>query len=142
MIYLMSDIHGCYAKYLAMLKKINFSDEDTLYILGDVVDRGDQPIKVLFDMMKRPNVIPILGNHEYAFKKSVETIPYHCKKNDFMPEMDEDAFQILSMWVFDGGDVTLDKYLALSTDEKHKVLEYLDTFKKHIEITVNDKIIC
>ena len=40
MIYVMSDIHGCYEKYRQMLDLIRFCEEDTLYILGDVVDRG------------------------------------------------------------------------------------------------------
>ena len=47
-----------------MLEKIRFSDNDILYILGDVVDRGPEPAKILLDMMKRPNVVPLLGNHE------------------------------------------------------------------------------
>ena len=38
MIYVMSDLHGCYDKYERMLKKISFSKDDILYILGDVVD--------------------------------------------------------------------------------------------------------
>ena len=29
-----------------LLKKINFSFEDELYILGDVVDRGPEPISI------------------------------------------------------------------------------------------------
>ena len=49
MIYVMSDIHGCYEKYLKMLNKIKFSSDDTLYILGDVVDRGPEGMKALLD---------------------------------------------------------------------------------------------
>ncbi len=64
LIYVISDLHGCYEKYLQMLEKIAFSSSDSLYILGDVVDRGDDGIKILQDMMKRRNVIPIMGNHE------------------------------------------------------------------------------
>lgn len=40
MIYVMSDIHGCYEKYRAMLKAIKFAEDDALYVLGDVLDRG------------------------------------------------------------------------------------------------------
>ena len=65
MIYVMSDIHGCYDAYLEALKKIDFKDEDTLYILGDVIDRGKQSIELLQDMMCRNNVYPLIGNHEY-----------------------------------------------------------------------------
>ena len=53
MIYVMSDLHGEYDKYLAMLKKIKFSDADELYILGDVVDRGKKPVEILQDMSMR-----------------------------------------------------------------------------------------
>ena len=64
MIYVMSDLHGEYDKYLAMLKKIKFSDADELYILGDVVDRGKKPVEILQDMSMRHNVFPIMGNHD------------------------------------------------------------------------------
>ena len=63
MIYVMSDLHGCYDKYMQMLEKIKFSSNDTLYILGDIIDREDNGIKILLDIMKRSNVIPLLGNH-------------------------------------------------------------------------------
>ena len=42
--YIIADIHGCYNEYINLLKKIKFTDKDTLYILGDVVDRGPEPI--------------------------------------------------------------------------------------------------
>lgn len=63
--YIVSDIHGCYDAYKALLEKIHFSDGDELYVLGDVVDRGPEPIKVLQDIMRRHNVTLILGNHDF-----------------------------------------------------------------------------
>ena len=39
-----------------MLKKIQFSDNDVLYILGDLIDRGPDGIKIIQDVMKRNNV--------------------------------------------------------------------------------------
>ena len=47
MIYVTSDIHGQYNMFLKLLSMIEFSDSDTLYILGDVVDRGSEPIRIL-----------------------------------------------------------------------------------------------
>lgn len=49
--------------YINMLEKINFKDSDMLYILGDILDRGSHPIKIILDLMKRPNVEVIAGNH-------------------------------------------------------------------------------
>ena len=51
MTYVMSDIHGMYDKYAKILRKIDFKESDILYVIGDVVDRGEAPMKVLFDMM-------------------------------------------------------------------------------------------
>ena len=47
MIYAMSDLHGCYEKYIQMVEMIRFKSEDTLYVLGDVVDRGEDGVKIL-----------------------------------------------------------------------------------------------
>ena len=41
----MSDIHGCCKKYCAMLEIIGFGANDTLYVLGDVLDRGQADSK-------------------------------------------------------------------------------------------------
>lgn len=60
----MSDIHGEYDRYMAMLDLIQFSEQDTLYILGDVIDRKPGGIEILQDIMRRPNVHMIIGNHE------------------------------------------------------------------------------
>ena len=56
MTFVMSDIHGEYQKHLKMLEKINFSDNDTLYILGDMIDRGPQSAELLIDIFSRKNV--------------------------------------------------------------------------------------
>lgn len=50
--YVMSDIHGNYRAYKAMLEKINFNREDMLYILGDILDRGPNPIRIILDLME------------------------------------------------------------------------------------------
>lgn len=64
MIYCISDIHGDYARYKAMLEHIGFSDTDTLYVIGDVIDRHPAGVDILLDIMDRPNVKMLLGNHE------------------------------------------------------------------------------
>ena len=46
-----------------MLDKIHFSDVDTMHILGDVIDRNPDGFEILKDILVRPNMIMILGNH-------------------------------------------------------------------------------
>ena len=65
--YVTSDLHGYpLEKFKAMLKRAKFSKEDTLYILGDVIDRNsDGGVDILRFIIDKPNNIKfILGNHE------------------------------------------------------------------------------
>ena len=55
--YVITDIHGEYDKFTTLLEKIDLKDMDTLYILGDVVDRGPNPVKTLLKLMEMPNVV-------------------------------------------------------------------------------------
>ena len=64
MIYCMSDLHGERALFERMLELIRFSDGDRLYIIGDVIDRGEDGIRILQDIMKRGNIFLFIGNHE------------------------------------------------------------------------------
>lgn len=75
MIYTVSDLHGCLEDWQTLLNTIHFSDQDTMFVLGDCVDLGPDPIGLLHDMMERPNVFPTLGNHELSFVRSVQTLP-------------------------------------------------------------------
>ena len=126
MIYVMSDIHGTYEKYLQMLEKIEFSDEDILYILGDVCDRGPQPMEVLLDMMSRSNVFPIMGNHDfmalYLLRKLNVTITEENAVNHLSTE---DISNILS-WIEEGGNTTIGGFQKLSVSQREAVLEYIE----------------
>lgn len=57
-VYVISDLHGYpLKKFINLLDKSGFSDNDFLYILGDVVDRsGDGGIEILCWMLRQPNV--------------------------------------------------------------------------------------
>ena len=64
MIYVLSDIHGQRRRFDSIMKQINLQPEDTLYVLGDVIDRNPDGIKILRQLMAMPNVKLLLGNHE------------------------------------------------------------------------------
>ena len=62
--YVISDIHGQFDALMKMLEKIDFSEEDELYILGDVIDRGPKSMECIKWIMEQDNVLALLGNHE------------------------------------------------------------------------------
>ena len=75
--YVVSDIHNDYQKFCELLKMIEFSKEDKLFILGDLFDRSDynpNPVDLYFKVMELGNNCFIIrGNHDewlaaYIFK--------------------------------------------------------------------------
>lgn len=66
MIYVMSDIHGRKDLFDKMLDKINLNSDDTLFILGDMIDRGGDlsVLSEVIKLQKKGICIPIRGNHE------------------------------------------------------------------------------
>ena len=71
--YVVSDIHGNYELLVKLLKKINFSEDDALFVLGDVIDKGkdvQKLLNLLFGEL-RDNSVVLAGNHEYELIKLV-----------------------------------------------------------------------
>ncbi len=135
--YVMSDIHGEYKKYLKMLEEIDFCDEDTLFVLGDVVDRGAKPMKVLQDMMSRANVYPLMGNHDLVALSVLPKINAELSKGNeiFSNELSE----IIKVWYEDGGLSTIAGFCDLDDDERADIIDYLGEFSLYEVVDIEDK---
>ena len=56
--YVVSDIHGLYDKFKKACEALDLvNGTDHLYILGDVIDRGKEGIRILEEIMENPHVI-------------------------------------------------------------------------------------
>ena len=64
MTYVIYDIHGNLRLYREIMEQINLQPEDTIYVLGDVIDRHPDGITILEELMAMPNAKLLLGNHE------------------------------------------------------------------------------
>lgn len=122
MIYCVSDIHGCYEQLEQMLDKIGFSGEDLLYILGDVVDRGESPVKCLSFAMNTKNVKMLMGNHEYMML------------NALRHDMGFDNW-----YGRNGGSVTLEQLNALEKGEAEKLLSFSAALPYFYELELNGR---
>lgn len=129
MIYCVSDIHGEYERFQALLSKLHLGNHDRLYVLGDVVDRGQRPMEVLLDMMARPNVLPLMGNHEFMFLRCVRALLREGGPS-------EEEMQDLSRWQNDGGKPTLSGFLGLSSERRQAVWAYLGRFQPYAAVEV------
>lgn len=134
MIYVMSDLHGCYELYIKMLEKINFGKDDTLYILGDVIDRGHDGIKILLDMMKRENVVPLIGNHELMAYSVLKKFCVEITEDNYDKQIDEKTYDMYGVWIYNSGETTLKEFMKLGREERAEVLDYLGEFDLCLEL--------
>ena len=94
--YACSDLHGRYD--LAQLVLSNLKDSDTLFFLGDAIDRGPQSWDTLQILLNDPRVCFFIGNHEdflvklYGELDSVYIDCYHRFR-----------WEIPSIWDYNGG---------------------------------------
>ena len=82
-VWAIGDIQGCYSSFQKLLQKIQFDARyDTLWLAGDIVNRGDDSLKTIEYLYSiRDSVRLVLGNHDialiaayYGVKKSNPTI--------------------------------------------------------------------
>lgn len=96
-VYIISDLHGHYQVFLKLLEKINFTDQDDMYILGDICDRGPESLDIYFEIFRRKNIQLIKGNHEIMMRESL------LKDNDQTSNQ-------YRMWIENGGRKTIENY--------------------------------
>lgn len=144
--YVMSDIHGKYEKFINMLDLIKFNNEDNLYILGDIIDRGENPLKLIKHIMSSKNIKMCLGNHESlmidAYNEgeiTEENINYavsylnaidnYCDINQF------NISKIISLvhWIRNGGEVTARQFIKLSEEEQEEIVCFFEDLPLYFE---------
>ena len=125
MIYCVSDVHGERDKFEQMLELIQFSGEDQLYILGDVIDRGALGVEILLRIMETPNMTMLLGNHEQL---CLNTLGPHRE------------FGARELWRINGGASTYRELLYRRTArERHEILRFLSALPDHLDLAVGGK---
>ena len=135
MTYVLSNLHGCADQFGDLLLKINFTDNDVMYVLGDTLDIGEQPMELLCDLSMRYNVIHLLGDCELRAYRLLTAL------NDMLegktPDME--ALSEMAAWMQDGGAKTIEGFKALDADMREGVLEYLSDMSLYEEVTVGGK---
>lgn len=134
MTYVMSDLHGAFNRYIAMLEKIDFGADDELYVIGDVVDRGAEPIKVLQYMMTRQNIVPIMGNHEVMALDGLKLLSGEISE-DIVNHLSSEQLEMMSAWIKIGATSTIKGFTALGSNEQTKILEYISGFLPYKKVS-------
>lgn len=121
--YCISDLHGCFDEFMDILKLINFNDEDVLYIIGDVIDRGKKSIELLQYIKAHKNIILLKGNHELM---AIECLNSH-------------DFDLSNNWKHNGGDTTFEQFMRLDANKRKELVDYLNKLENYLEVKINER---
>ena len=146
----MSDIHGEYEAFIKMIKKIALKDTDTLYVIGDVLDRGKHPIKTLLYIIEHQNIKLLAGNHELLAIMCLKTILNKNAAADLSYETflygdgnltdakKIERIMLYGDWMRNGGFTTLEELREQNKDSIMKIYNFLRQLKLYKKIEVND----
>ncbi len=130
MVYVMSDIHGNMRRFRSVMDKIKLKKTDTLYILGDVIDRHPHGIELLQEIMKAPNMKMLLGNHEMMM---VNTLCPGKTPWRHIPDRDD-------AWIWcrhNGGYPTREAFDELPKKEQKRILDFIKSLPINLDVDVN-----
>ena len=116
------DIHGCNTALDTLLGQINVQPEDTVVLLGDIVDRGPgtrQVIERLLELQQQCNLHFIRGNHEEMLLGVLDGT------------IDD------SRWLLFGGREVLDSYDGTTDDIPATHVEFLRSSVDYHETTTD-----
>ena len=136
MTYVTAGIYGDWERYQRLLQRINLKETDVLYVLGDVMDYGEQGMEVLTDMSMRANVYPVAGERELRALRVLTALDGMLKDGS-MP--DPEFATEMTDWANDGGMPTLTGFRALDEDMREGILDYLAEFALYEEVEVKGK---
>ncbi len=136
-IVLISDIHGDLNGLIQLLKKVNLTSEDVLFLLGDMVEKGPRSLDTLnyiMDLEKTFTVYAVCGNCDaianeiYCEKENKELLTYLIwRKNSLINEMCES----LSIKLTEKSDMKLVKEILIKNFAKE--LEWIKNLPDIIE---------
>ncbi len=83
-VYAIGDLQGCYDPFRRLLDKLDFNpDKDTLWLTGDLVNRGPKSLKTLrYVRNLGSSAITVLGNHDLHLLALAHDIRYSGNKFD------------------------------------------------------------
>ena len=122
--YVFSVVHGHRAPLERALMRISPSDDDRFFCLGDMIDRGPDPVGVLRVCRSLPNACVLMGNHE-----------------DLMMACLNDPRDPLATmnWGMNGGARTSEGLAALDEDEANDLVDWVRGLPRWAQATVGER---
>lgn len=141
MIFVTADLHGVHPnQFQKLLEKAAFSDNDFLFILGDVIDRGAYGAEFLAWLTQQPNMELLLGNHEAQLLACA--FVFEEVNEGSLDALSLENLALVQNWMDNGGNPTMKGFRKLLKQDPEMVegiLEYLREAPLYEEVTADGK---
>lgn len=108
--YVFSDVHGHLAPLERLLSRVSPSDDDTIFMLGDMIDRGPDPVGVMKVCRELPGCTVLRGNHEDLMLSFFDNPTGEMERIN---------------WLLNGGATTAEGLLDLSPAQCDEMLDWV-----------------
>lgn len=122
--YVFSDVHGHFGTLDRLLERVSPSSEDRIFMLGDMIDRGPDPMSVVRCCRELPNTTVLMGNHEDLM------LSYYADLDDPMARLN---------WEINGAAPTQDGLHALPSEERVELARWLFTLPLYATVEVGGR---
>ncbi len=122
--YVFSDVHGHRRTLERLLEQVSPASEDEIWILGDMVDRGPDPVGVMRICRELADGHILMGNHEEMM------LSYFKDPSNSM---------YADSWVYNGGTTTAEGLIKLSAEERIDLVEWTTTLKLGAYVEVGER---
>lgn len=123
--YVTSDAHGHLAALRQAVEASGFGEGDELYVLGDMIDRGPDPLGVISYVRGLPNTHVLLGNHEQLMLDAIEAVGHPHDGFFDLSGISSYDFGIWTDWTNNGGGTTLTQLEQLGSEDYADVLSWV-----------------
>ena len=122
--YVFSDVHGHRLPLERALERVSPSEGDRFFCLGDMIDRGPDPVGVLRVCRSLPGACALMGNHE-----------------DLMVSCLSDPRDPLAAmnWGLNGGAATSEGLAAISADEANELVDWVRSLPRWAQAVVGGR---
>lgn len=100
-LYAIGDIQGCYDPLQRLLEQVNFDPaKDTLWSVGDIVNRGPESLKVIRFLKSLENqCVTVLGNHDIHLLSLIYDVRKPRSSDTLLPILNAPDLDDLSYWL-------------------------------------------
>lgn len=111
-----ADIHGCYEPYRKMMDFLQ--SDDTLYFVGDAMDRGLDGVKIFNELINDSRVVYIRGNHEDMMEDAIPYCVHDINEYEYMG-----GNHGYDLWFQNGGRYTAQAFYNMTVNEIYNIRE-------------------